>query len=57
MAEEIFGEIDAIKLKSSMTLFYLANKEQLFQKVLDKYYNGETYSNTIKLLKVGCEFN
>lgn len=52
---EIFGEIDAMKLKSSMTLFnYVCekddNKINIFSKVLDKYFNGEKDYLTIKIL-------
>jgi uncharacterized protein (DUF1810 family) len=40
-AEEIFGSIDAIKLRSSMTLFALAAPEQpIFQTVLDEFFGG-----------------
>jgi uncharacterized protein (DUF1810 family) len=40
-AEEIFGAIDATKLRSSMTLFArAAPTEPLFQSVLDRYFNG-----------------
>jgi uncharacterized protein (DUF1810 family) len=40
-AEEIFGGIDAMKLRSSMTLFARADPgEPLFAAVLDHYYGG-----------------
>jgi uncharacterized protein (DUF1810 family) len=40
-AEEIFGTIDAMKLRSSMTLFALANPEhRVFQEVLNRYFGG-----------------
>ena len=40
-AEHIFGGIDAIKLRSSMTLFAHADPAQtIFQQVIDQYYNG-----------------
>ncbi|HEX5923373.1 MAG TPA: DUF1810 domain-containing protein [Baekduia sp.] len=40
-AQEIFGEIDATKLRSSMTLFArAAPDEPLFQRVLDRYFDG-----------------
>jgi uncharacterized protein (DUF1810 family) len=38
---EIFGGIDALKLRSSMTLFLRAAPgEPLFQEVLDRYFGG-----------------
>ena len=40
-AQQIFGGIDAIKLRSSMTLFLLADPQQAaFRQVLDQYYGG-----------------
>ncbi|HEX7498399.1 MAG TPA: DUF1810 domain-containing protein [Candidatus Limnocylindrales bacterium] len=40
-AEEIFGSIDAMKLRSSMTLFHrAAPREPVFAQVLDRYYGG-----------------
>lgn len=51
-AMEIFGWTDAMKLRSCMTLFNaVANGDDLFQKVLDKYYNGEPDERTLTLLK------
>jgi len=41
-AREILGEIDAVKLRSSMTLFAAVAPEQpVFQHVLDRYFDGE----------------
>jgi uncharacterized protein (DUF1810 family) len=40
-AEQIFGGIDAQKLRSSATLFALADPAtQVFQRVLDQYFDG-----------------
>jgi uncharacterized protein (DUF1810 family) len=40
-AEQIFGGIDAIKLRSSMTLSAHADPDQtIFQQVIDQYYDG-----------------
>jgi uncharacterized protein (DUF1810 family) len=40
-AREILGEVDATKLRSSMTLFACAAPDQpLFQEVLDRYFDG-----------------
>jgi uncharacterized protein (DUF1810 family) len=41
-AEQILGGIDAIKLRSSMTLFAHAAPDQtIFQQVIDQYYDGQ----------------
>lgn len=48
---EVFGYPDDIKLKSSMTLFAHATKEnQVFLAVLDKYYGGKQDFKTLMLL-------
>ena len=40
-AEQVFGSIDAQKLRSSVTLFLrAAPDESVFQRVLDKYFGG-----------------
>ena len=39
--EEIFGEIDTMKLKSSMTLFDYIEQNSIFDEVLNKYFNGQ----------------
>ena len=40
-AEEIFGGIDAMKLRSSMTLFARAAPDQpAFAEVLEQYFDG-----------------
>jgi uncharacterized protein (DUF1810 family) len=40
-AQQIFGVIDAIKLRSSMTLFANADPEQaIFKQVIEQYFDG-----------------
>lgn len=48
---DILGPIDSIKLKSSMTLFSYISNNQIFNKVLEKYYNNELDINTINICK------
>lgn len=50
-ARQIFGEVDAMKLRSSMTLFWTATDEGLFRKVLDKYYEGKMCDSTLEMLR------
>jgi uncharacterized protein (DUF1810 family) len=52
-AEEIFGAIDAVKLRSSMTLFALAaadDDDEPFRKVLDEYFDGSADAATEALV-------
>ena len=50
-AEEILGTLDAVKLRSSMTLFSsAAPDEPVFQAVLDKYFGGAPDQSTISRL-------
>jgi uncharacterized protein (DUF1810 family) len=50
-AEEIFGGIDAIKLRSSLTLFARANPgDALFPAVLNQYFGGQADPATDRLL-------
>ncbi len=52
-ANQIFGSPDDMKLKSSMTLFgALENTHQVFQKVLDNYFNGGRDQKTLELIGV-----
>lgn len=39
-AKAIFGGIDAMKLHSSMTLFDVVSPNDVFARVLDKYFDG-----------------
>ena len=49
---EIFGSVDALKVKSCMTLFYLITNCVLFKDVIDIYYKREFCNSTITLLKL-----
>ena len=50
-ALEIFGDIDEMKLKSSMTLFSLATEGYtIFDEVLDYFFNGEMDEVTVRLI-------
>lgn len=50
-ANQILGSPDDMKLKSSMTLFgALENTDDVFQKVLDKYYDGAKDEKTLRLI-------
>ena len=48
----ILNSPDDMKLKSCMTLFnYVDSSIDIFQKVLDKFYNGEKDNNTLEYLR------
>ena len=54
-AEAIFGGIDALKLRSSMTLFArAAPAEPAFTRVLDVFYGGRPDARTDELLSAGA---
>lgn len=47
----ILGDIDAMKLKSCMTLFSVVSEENsVFHKVLEKFFDGQTDAKTLELL-------
>ncbi len=51
-AEEIFGSIDALKLRSCATLFYAASGgEPIFEAVLDQYFDGVPDLKTLTMLR------
>jgi uncharacterized protein (DUF1810 family) len=48
---EIFGDIDTLKLRSSMTLFSLTSEDYtIFDEVLDTFFEGHMDEATLKLL-------
>ncbi|HUJ06607.1 MAG TPA: DUF1810 domain-containing protein [Streptosporangiaceae bacterium] len=50
-AEKILGGLDAMKLRSSMTLFHrAAPDERVFGQVLDQYFGGEADPATDRLI-------
>jgi uncharacterized protein (DUF1810 family) len=53
-ADDVFGGIDAMKLRSSMTLFARADPgNEVFQQVLDAYFAGVADEATDRLLARG----
>ena len=50
-ADDVFGPVDAMKLRSSMTLFMRVRPEHpVFRTVLDRYFDGEPDGATDDLL-------
>lgn len=48
----VFGEIDAVKLRSSLTLFEVASARPLFAAALTRWFGGERDGRTIKRLGI-----
>ncbi|AMG75545.1 DUF1810 domain-containing protein [Sphingopyxis granuli] len=46
----VFGEIDAVKLRSSLTLFESASGDRLFSAALDRWFGGERDQRTLDRL-------
>ena len=49
-AEEVFGYLDAMKVRSCMTLFNEVAEDDLFRKVIDRHYNGLADKKTLAIL-------
>jgi uncharacterized protein (DUF1810 family) len=51
-SEQIFGQIDSMKFRSSMTLFAeVTLKETVFQEALQRYFDGEADNMTLEILE------
>jgi len=50
-AGDVMGYPDDMKLKSSMTLFSFVSDDPVFQKVLDKFFDGEKDEFTVEAMK------
>lgn len=50
-AIDVFGSIDSHKLRSSMTLFDMVSPNDIFARVLDKYFNGQRDNFTITIIQ------
>ena len=48
---EIFGHLDAMKVRSCMTLFYHATGDEMFMKVIEKFFGGVEDEVTVELLQ------
>ncbi|MGE4241223.1 DUF1810 domain-containing protein [Ramlibacter sp.] len=49
-AEEIFGDIDAMKLRSCLTLFEAVSSNPIFTRCIDRFFGGEHDPLTKQLL-------
>lgn len=50
-ADEIFGQVDAMKLCSSMTLFDKLQSSSVFESVLEQFFHGRRDQKTLVLLE------
>ena len=54
-AEAILGSIDALKLRSSATLFArVAPEDRLFERVLDRFFDGQADPATDEMVETGA---
>lgn len=49
--ESILGPVDALKVKSSMTMFNFLAPGEIFGDVIHSFYNGECCEQTLKLMR------
>lgn len=49
-AEDVFGAVDAMKLRSSLTLFVRASGERLFAAALERWFDGVEDEATLRLI-------
>ena len=49
-AEAIFGDLDAMKVRSCMTLFDIVSPDDIFDEVLNKFYDSKRCNLTIRML-------
>jgi uncharacterized protein (DUF1810 family) len=49
--DAVFGEVDAMKLRSSLTLFEAAKPTPMFAAALDRWFEGDRDPKTIALLR------
>jgi uncharacterized protein (DUF1810 family) len=49
-AQAVFGDVDAVKLRSSLTLFIEAGGGQLFESALLRWFGGKKDPATLRLL-------
>ena len=54
-SSEIFGDIDAIKLRSCMTLFATVSDAPVFIEALSKFYGGDRDKKTLEILNEANE--
>ena len=50
-ALSIFGDIDAVKVRSCMTMFDFLSQNDIFGEVLHSFYNGERCEQTLKVMQ------
>jgi uncharacterized protein (DUF1810 family) len=50
-AVDIFGDVDTMKLKSSMTLFALTSEDYtIFDQVLEQFFDGQMDELTVEMI-------
>ena len=49
-AQDVFGYLDAMKVRSCMTLFDAVSPDDIFNSVLEKYYSGRRCRSTLAMI-------
>jgi len=51
-AEQVFGTVDALKFRSSLTLFrQVSEPDSAFEQALESYFGGEADTRTLEMLR------
>jgi len=50
----VFGDVDAMKLRSSLTLFEAAGDKPLFGAALDRWFGGERDERTLAAIRMSA---
>lgn len=53
---EILGIVDSLKLQSSLTLFSLVSNNELYKKLLEKYFKNQLCEKTLVILNKGANY-
>lgn len=54
---EILGKIDAIKVRSCMTLFDIVSPHDIFNNVLERFYDGRRCEHTVEAINTSLSTN
>lgn len=47
---DVFGNVDSVKLRSSMTLFDMVSPDDIYARVLDRFFHGRRDGRTLRMV-------